>query len=297
MFSDVGLDTHRIQCLRGKVLQAAKKLAIRKGPIGETVNILSNAKAHTTSPEVVCKDCNKAFLDGVTRIKEEKERGLKSERKEVDAGAELDPAEELAALVFVSQHYRKKLADDDPDALESEGGVNDILLDEAGFWSPLLAALQDMVPITKVLRMCDGNKPVIMGEMYDRMLAMAQKVSQVSEPFAAEAARLIEERWEYLHSFMHGAAYAFDPNFFDNRNNWDEATTNGVMDLIERITARDMIQESPDPVKARRELTFYSQAVVERVAAAEVEVSQFCKGLGPFSKKKVRINAKVLEPS
>ncbi|KAL3927243.1 MAG: hypothetical protein SGPRY_002917, partial [Prymnesium sp.] len=36
-------------------------------------------------------------------VEEEKQRGLKREREEVDAGAESDAAEELAAPVFVSQ--------------------------------------------------------------------------------------------------------------------------------------------------------------------------------------------------
>ncbi|KAL3903214.1 MAG: hypothetical protein SGPRY_011767, partial [Prymnesium sp.] len=79
------------------------------------MHILSHEKAYTTSPEVVCKDCNKVFSGGVTRIKvhivkqctcsterlsrlrqnlvhhaveEEKQRGLKREREEADAGAE-----------------------------------------------------------------------------------------------------------------------------------------------------------------------------------------------------------------
>lgn len=154
-----------------------------------------------------------------------------------------------------------------------------------------------MVPITmKVLRMCDGDMPV-MGKVYDRMYMLGNKVRDIDVDWADEAADLVEERWEYLHSFMHGAGYAFDPEFFDHRQSWDEAITNGVLEMIERICLRDMMLQADDPASARKELTTDSEVVVERVAARERELSLFVKVLGPFTKQKVLMNAKLMEPA
>lgn len=96
---------------------------------------------------------------------------------------------------------------------------------------------------------------------------------------------------------MHAAGYAFDPEFFEHRMDWDAAVTNGVMEMIERICLRKVIVESPDPSKARDELTVESEKVVAEVAACEVELSTFTQGLGIFAKEKVRVNAKILEPA
>ena len=88
-----------------------------------------------------------------------------------------------------------------------------------------------MTPIVKVLRMCDGNKP-IMGIEFDRMLQMADRVQKVDVPWAATAADMVEPRWEYFQSFMHGA---FNPEVFEHRNNWDDAVLTCVTEVIERL--------------------------------------------------------------
>lgn len=191
--------------------------------------------------------------------------------------------------------FKKGKGDGEDGDTDGEGGVKAIILDDA-FWADLVTTLKIMVPVAKTLRLCDGNLPV-MGKVYDRMFQLGAKVRSLDVPWASTAADLVDERWEYLHSFMHAAGYALDPEFFDNRNDWDEAVTNGVMELIERICLRKVILESPDPSKARDEFTVESEQVVREVAACEVELSQFTEGLGVFSKQKVRINAKILEPA
>lgn len=144
--------------------------------------------------------------------------------------------------------------------------------------------------------MCDGDKPVI-GKIYDRMFMLGAAVAKYDVPWASKAAKLVNDRWEYMHSYMHGAGYAFDPEFFDHRQDWDAAVNNGVMELIERVCLRDVIASSADPRKARKELSAESDEVVALVAKCEVQLSQFREGLGPFTKKKVLVNAKVLSPA
>ena len=68
-----------------------------------------------------------------------------------------------------------------------------------------------MTPIVKLLRLADGEKPA-MGKVYDRMFMIGQKIEERKGiPWASQAKRYHDERWEYLHSPMHAAGYALDP--------------------------------------------------------------------------------------
>lgn len=199
---------------------------------------------------------------------------------------------------YQAQDFRRKRNDDeaeDLDDVDGEGGIKAILLDEERFWKPLVGALKIMTPITKTLRMCDGDKPV-MGKIYDRMFMLAEKTRNMNLPWASQAAARIDERWEYLHSYMHGAGYAFDPEFFEHRQSWDTAVKNGVEELIERVCLREAMKKTDDPV-ARSRLTAESDEVAQVVADCEAQLSEFVQGLGPFTKKKVLINAKRLAPA
>jgi len=145
---------------------------------------------------------------------------------------------------YAQQDFRKKRGEDaDDEDTDGEGGVRAILLDEEGFWCPLVEALKIMTPIVRLLRICDGERPA-MGKVYDKMFLLTQRVEKSSVPWAATAKKKIEERWEYLHSFMHGAGYAFDPEFLEMTGDWDEAVTNGAMEIIERICLRNCIRDN-----------------------------------------------------
>ncbi|KAL1495642.1 hypothetical protein AB1Y20_016509 [Prymnesium parvum] len=66
----VGLDVPFDETGRDKKRKVSKSMPIRCGPIwSTTVSIIANDKAYTTAPEVVCIDCGKSFVGGVTRIK------------------------------------------------------------------------------------------------------------------------------------------------------------------------------------------------------------------------------------
>ncbi|KAL1527711.1 hypothetical protein AB1Y20_009096 [Prymnesium parvum] len=94
---------------------------------------------------------------------------------------------------YSAQDYRKKKTpgeddtNDDADELNGEGGVKAIILDEEGFWVPLLDALKVMTPISKTLRMCDSDKPV-MGKIYDHMFMLSEKAFKTKKELVREEA-------------------------------------------------------------------------------------------------------------
>ena len=91
-----------------------------------------------------------------------------------------------------------------------------------------------MTPIVKFLRLCDGEMPV-MGKVYDRMFMLVENTKASGVPWASSAVTAIEKRWEYLHSDMHSAGYAFDPEFMANANQWDEHVAEGVLKINEKL--------------------------------------------------------------
>ena len=69
-----------------------------------------------------------------------------------------------------------------------------------------------MTPVVKLLRLMDGEKPA-MGKVYDRMFMIGQKIDDRNFAWKSAAAKIYAVRWEYLHSEMHAAGYALDPEF------------------------------------------------------------------------------------
>ena len=156
--------------------------------------------------------------------------------------------------------------------------------------------MQIMTPIVKLLRLCDGEKPA-MGKIYDKMFMISQRLEESSISWAPKAKEAFDKRWEYLHSFMHGAGYALDPEFMRFTNKWDEAVTNGVQEIIERMCLRDVLMSASNPTAARQSITADSDEVVKRVAACELELSTYQQQEGVFSKCKVLLNAKAMTPA
>ena len=60
-------------------------------------------------------------------------------------------------------------------------------------------------------------------------------------PWCKDLAKIHAERWEYLHSPMHAAAYALDPQFMNTVGDLDEATTDGLHVISDRMCLRDAI--------------------------------------------------------
>ena len=66
----------------------------------------------------------------------------------------------------------------------------------------------------------DGEKPA-MGKIYERMYIIGEKIEASSVPWKAQAASIHAARWEYLHSPMHSAGYALDPEMLNTEGETD----------------------------------------------------------------------------
>ena len=80
------------------------------------------------------------------------------------------------------------------------------------FWKDLVDVLRIAMPVIKLVRLLDSNKP-IMGKIHQRMFHMGETLARMKDkvPWYAEMVPSHANRWEYLHSPMHAAAYALDP--------------------------------------------------------------------------------------
>ena len=71
---------------------------------------------------------------------------------------------------------------EDGDHLDPNIGtqVKTIVLDESGFWGPLMTILFVAMPLIKLLRAMDGNKPMN-GKLYDRMFTIGERIKKLKE--------------------------------------------------------------------------------------------------------------------
>lgn len=137
----------------------------------------------------------------------------------------------------------------------------------------------------------------MIGKVYDRMFMIGEKLKCMTASWARAAAEIHSQRWEYLHSEMHAAAYALDPEFVESVGEFDAATQSGLLAVLERMALRDAILASDDPEEACLRLDLSSPEVVERVAQVERELAQYQSQNGPFTRPSVRANDKSMEPS
>lgn len=181
-----------------------------------------------------------------------------------------------------------------PDSIQK---VKTIIIDEVGFWRPLVSCLRVCLPIVKLLRLLDGNKPII-GKIYMQMFLVSEKLQNARGlPCIARIRAIHASRWEYLHSEMHAAAYALDPEFMDTVGSIDSATQAGLHAVMEKMALRDAILASDDVDKAANELNTRSPEVYNRVAQLEMEFAKFQSKDGAFNRESVKINAKRMAPA
>ena len=155
--------------------------------------------------------------------------------------------------------------------------VKKIVLDESGFWGPLMTILFVAMPLIKLLRAMDGNKPMN-GKLYDRMFTIGERIKKLKEQGISWASTMEQkhaDRWEYIHSPFHSAAYALDPEFSETVGELDAATQEGLMVVLERMVLRDVIMSSPDPEAAMTTVTKRDPKVVAMVAQVEREFAVY----------------------
>ena len=153
-----------------------------------------------------------------------------------------------------------------------------------------------MTPVVKLLRLMDGEKPA-MGKVYDRMYMIGQRIESSDVSWKAKAAKIHSDRWEYLHSEMHAAGYALDPEFMQTAGEIDQATHNGLTNVIEKVCLRDVIAESVNPAEALRTITMDSESVQVRVGKTMEQLATYQEHEGIFTKAYVIANAKTMAPA
>ncbi|KAL1527820.1 hypothetical protein AB1Y20_009203 [Prymnesium parvum] len=188
----------------------------------------------------------------------------------------------------------------DTAALGEVLGANDpvriILLDEDGFWAPLVDALKVMTPIVKLLRLTDGTAPA-MGKILPRMEAIREATSKLTIDWKDAVLDIHDKRWDYLQSPMHFAGTALDPEFLTRDLN--QATQNGLIEVAERLALRsEMLKLEANGCKdATSRLNPDSECVQDAVAVAMLQISAYQEKEGVFSKPFVQKSAKQMAPA
>ncbi|WIA31485.1 hypothetical protein OEZ86_002378 [Tetradesmus obliquus] len=123
-----------------------------------------------------------------------------------------------------------------------------VILDD-NFWEEAKEAMDVVEPLVSLLRLADGTAPC-MGKIYYRMSKCLEHVRSGQHKLDAgvleEVADIISNRWEYLHSPMHGAGYCLDPEF------WSDAGKNAEC-MGNLITMVERLLPTPAERKAARE--------------------------------------------
>ena len=220
-----------------------------------------------------------------------------------------DLQEVVVSAEYAAQKWKPEAdGDSDDEATDGEDIVKKIILDESGFWKPLVDVLRITTPVVKLLRLADGEMPA-MGKMYDRMFMIGEKIEKSDVSWKDKAKKIHEERWEYLHSFMHAAGYGLDPEFMHLQGDIDEATQNGLFDLIEKISIRDVIAEADNPEAVLSSLykaddpktavlpEEVQEKATQRATETHLELAKYQQGDGPFSNKIVQTVAKSMAPA
>lgn len=207
--------------------------------------------------------------------------------------------------VVVSREYADRVFNDEAEFGTGESiqrhDVKQIILDESGFWAPLISILKVATPIMVLLRLCDNQAKEIIGKVYHHMFHCLQTIEELQSkiPWAHEAAKLVEERWEYLHGRMHAAGYALDPEFLYEGDGGalDHATMQGLIEVVERLSLRTIIQRAVDPAAAAATLSIDSPQVQDHASLVMEHFASFRAQEGIFTRGMVINGAKTMAPS
>ena len=102
---------------------------------------------------------------------------------------------------------------------------------------------------------------------------IGEKMEASTVSWKEKAKECHEKRWEYLHSPMHAAGMALDPEFMERAADFDESTQEGLMTVVERLSLLDVIFESANPAAAQLTLTTESPKVAERISNTMTELA------------------------
>ena len=126
---------------------------------------------------------------------------------------------------------------------------------------------------------------------------IGEKMEASTVSWKEKAKECHEKRWEYLHSPMHAAGMALDPEFMERAADFDESTQEGLMTVVERLSLLDVIFESANPAAAQLTLTTESPKVAERISNTMTELAKYQANEGIFTKAHVMMAAKTMPPA
>jgi hypothetical protein len=138
----------------------------------------------------------------------------------------------------------------------------------------LEAFLAMFLPVKKLLRITDSDKPTCSNsKVYNGMFQLGQRLSQSTIDWAAAAKECFDERWVYIHTPMHGAGYALDPEFLGGGNEGlDEWVMDGVHEMCEKMSLLHVSQSTRTAVE---ELLLTDSAVVEFNSTCHRQFQEF----------------------
>jgi Protein of unknown function (DUF 659)/hAT family C-terminal dimerisation region len=161
----------------------------------------------------------------------------------------------LARLKEVEEPLRETIAcrewtqwvNSQGNAMKSEAAQIQELVFSASFWKKVNDACDVSDPIVRVMRMLDGSKPVT-GKIYKAMDGVVKEVKALGLPRAKidVIVRLVNERWEMLHTCLHAAGYVLDPQFRGDQQHGSEEVMKGFHTFLERILPN--VQDQVDAV-------------------------------------------------
>ena len=87
-------------------------------------------------------------------------------------------------------------------------------------------------------------------------------------PWSRQASVFQVASWEYLHGRMHAAGYALKMEFLYHGDGGplDHPTMQGLLEVVERLAIRAIIQVAVDPADAARNVAVQSPQVQEHAA-------------------------------
>ena len=116
-------------------------------------------------------------------------------------------------------------------------------------WSDAAVLVGVCHPILTVLRMADGQAPCT-GEVYHFMYTLQEHISEADMgggSLAQQQGRrstlqeLLGSRWDFLHQPIYAAAYALNPQFWDQGLETVEEVMQGLRDVLEKLLGPDLV--------------------------------------------------------
>lgn len=114
--------------------------------------------------------------------------------------------------------------------------ITKLLLSD-NFWSKCELYIEINKPVYELLRLVDGQLPVI-GKIYYRMFQIQEKINNfpdITDAQRHELYQLFASRWSMMHTDLHSAGFLLDPEYVNMAQNTNEEVMNGFYKLVEKL--------------------------------------------------------------